>query len=584
MTIKKNIKLLIRFIGFRSLFWLAINFFFSLFLAVIELFVALFLQLFLINLGIIDSSPKILNYSLRNIDIYQAILMLICVGILRFIFQVIVNHSNNFINEYCSSRLRIYSISDFLYNKSKTSNDVSEMNYRLSEIFPKTNLFISSFIYLLSMSIQCLFLVILLFLTSWKETIFCMLCLSIIGLICLKVNKLVRTIADLIPIEQLKLNQGIQRISRNLLFINIMKSAYIEYNSLIKNILRYSSKSIKASILNVLNTTIPSFLGIILLVSTIYFSIVQWKTSPLVLVSFIYLLVRFIQSLSSLINYYGVINTYSSQAMTAIKFFKNIAEEDHENLERILKNLSFFGNEKKIKLSAPSETNKTNCNYSELSDIPSIHFNEVSFTYPETNSTILENIDFSIKPGECVGIIGSSGSGKSTLLMLLLGILKPTKGSIFISNTNPYLFFQNMKVRVGYVGAEPFLVKGTIKENLLYGIKREVNDKDIMLAVEASSLKELVEKCTLDYYISEDQTGLSAGQKQRICLARALLNNPHILLLDEATANLDEKIESEIVTTVEKLKEKTTIIIVSHRQGILRSADKVIDLNSFVKI
>jgi ATP-binding cassette subfamily C protein len=96
-----------------------------------------------------------------------------------------------------------------------------------------------------------------------------------------------------------------------------------------------------------------------------------------------------------------------------------------------------------------------------------------------------------------------------------------------------------------------------------------------------ASLTQFIDKYSLDYIISEDHSGISAGQKQRICLARAVLNKPHLLVLDEASANLDEKTELEIAHSIEKMKGKTTIIIVSHRHGILKPVDKTINLDLF---
>jgi ABC-type multidrug transport system fused ATPase/permease subunit len=128
------------------------------------------------------------------------------------------------------------------------------------------------------------------------------------------------------------------------------------------------------------------------------------------------------------------------------------------------------------------------------------------------------------------------------------------------------------------VGPDPFLIKGSIKENLCYGISFDVSEEEIYNALDSVALKDFIALKGLDYQIAEDQSGLSSGQKQRVCLARAILNKPQLLVLDEATANLDDATEQEIAKVLFNLKNKCTIVIVSHRPGILKWADKIITL------
>ncbi|WP_397600989.1 ATP-binding cassette domain-containing protein [Silvanigrella sp.] len=578
-NLKINVVNLLKFIGKKPLHWLIINFILSFCLAFIEIMVAIFLQIFLINLGLLNSDVKLFGISVPNFDMINAIFFLLIIGFLRFIFQTIAGHSNYYILEYFNSRLKILSIYDLLYNNSNNNNCTSEINFKISEIFPKTTYFISNLVFLISNLIQCLFILGVLFFTSWKETILCLFSILFIGLLILKINKYVRAVAHEIPIEQKKLNQGIQKISRNIIFINIMRTMKYEYHTLVNNILSYSSKAIRTSILTIFSSTLPPFLGIILIIFVIHFSQNVWKTPSLVLISFIYLLVRFIQYLSSLTGYFSNINSNYPQLKIALNFYKNFSESTKNNVEDILQNLRFLGNNKY------NEVNISQQNTFDSSDknaiIPNIIFNKVTYNYPNSNHIIFKNISINISPGECVGIIGASGSGKSTLLLLLLGMIFPTKGNVLISDQNPKTFLEENKIRIGYVGAEPFLIKGTIKENLLYGIHNKVSDEEIYNALSMASLTQFIDKYSLDYIISEDHSGISAGQKQRICLARAVLNKPHLLVLDEASANLDEKTELEIAHSIEKMKGKTTIIIVSHRHGILKPVDKTINLDLF---
>ena len=164
--------------------------------------------------------------------------------------------------------------------------------------------------------------------------------------------------------------------------------------------------------------------------------------------------------------------------------------------------------------------------------------------------------------------------------MMILGILRPVNGSISIDGALPEHYFGQNRIQVGYVGPEPYLIRGTLRENLTYGIKFAVSDAEIQSALELASLGPLIAKVGLEYEIFEDQSGLSAGQKQRLCLARAILNKPHVLVLDEASANLDHVTEDEITHSIARLKGKTTTIIVSHRMGLLKFSDEILRLES----
>ena len=212
-------------------------------------------------------------------------------------------------------------------------------------------------------------------------------------------------------------------------------------------------------------------------------------------------------------------------------------------------------------------------------DIPEIVFDNVTFSYPNS-SELFHNINLKISSGSQVGIIGMSGTGKSTLLMLITGILKPILGSILINQMPAEQYMEDPDVRIGYVGVEPFLIKGSLKENLCYGVLRDISDKELLNTLNLVSLQDLAADKGLSFEISEDQSGLSSGQKQRICLARAILNKPHLLILDEATANLDEQNERFVAEILNHLKGTCTTLIVSHRPGILAFADKVIEMKN----
>jgi ATP-binding cassette subfamily C protein len=208
---------------------------------------------------------------------------------------------------------------------------------------------------------------------------------------------------------------------------------------------------------------------------------------------------------------------------------------------------------------------------------------QVGFTYPGAARPVLRDLTFEIAPGSAVVINGPSGAGKSTLLNLLLAQLTPLAGTIDLIAGDARMRLAEGKTQlmplVGYVGAESFLVDGTIRENLLYGVHRTPGEAELAVALgkaECGFIDELPGR--LEHRLTEQGAGLSSGQKQRLSLARALLRRPGVLVLDEATANLDAATEERLVDTLTELKGGMTIVAVTHRPALLRLADQVLTL------
>lgn len=209
----------------------------------------------------------------------------------------------------------------------------------------------------------------------------------------------------------------------------------------------------------------------------------------------------------------------------------------------------------------------------------------VSFAY-DGGPTVIDGLDLEVLPGGALVVTGPSGAGKSTLLALLLGGAAPQAGAVEVllpgGASAPLAELRPRLLRsLGYVGPETFLIEGTVRENLAYGLDRVPSEAelDAALAVaECGFLKSA--PGGLEARLTEQGQGLSAGQKQRLALARALLRRPKALILDEATANLDHETEERLVATLERLKGTLTIVAVTHRKPLTRLADRVLDLGS----
>ena len=209
-----------------------------------------------------------------------------------------------------------------------------------------------------------------------------------------------------------------------------------------------------------------------------------------------------------------------------------------------------------------------------------IEFKNVDFYYKNSKYPSLENCNIKIKEGERVGIIGQTGAGKSTFLRILTGLDSPTKGSVYldgheISTIHPIEIRQN----IGVMPQDPFLFSGTLKENI--ELSTPISKEKLMELIKITGLEDLVKKSGQGdgLQVGERGSNLSVGQRHLVALARALLNNPPILLLDEPTTGLDVGLEKTLISHMKQVLENKTLIVITHRFAALDLVDRIIVLN-----
>jgi len=216
-----------------------------------------------------------------------------------------------------------------------------------------------------------------------------------------------------------------------------------------------------------------------------------------------------------------------------------------------------------------------------------IRFEQVTFRYhPESDVNTLENVSFEVQPGHMVALVGRSGSGKTTISKLVLGLYPPTEGKILIDGYDvTSLSLRSLRQQIGVVDQDTFLFGGTIRENITVG-HPEATLEDVIEAAKQAGAHQFIKELPMGYetQIGEGGGMLSGGQRQRLAIARALLGNPRLLILDEATSSLDAESERIIQTNLNTILTNRTTLVIAHRLSTVRNADRILVLDKGILI
>jgi ABC-type multidrug transport system fused ATPase/permease subunit len=218
---------------------------------------------------------------------------------------------------------------------------------------------------------------------------------------------------------------------------------------------------------------------------------------------------------------------------------------------------------------------------------PEIEVQNITFSYPSAAKKALDDISFSVPRGTVLAIVGESGSGKSTLVDSLLGVIKPDAGQITISGYSPLTSVKIWPGSVAYVPQNVVISQGTIKANLALGFDQAMfSEEEYGHALEIAQLNDFVNSLPnkMHTIVGENGAKLSGGQRQRLGIARALMTEPSLIVLDEATSSLDSATENSLSEAILKLRGSVTLVIVAHRLSTIRSADSVLYLSSGKKL
>ena len=483
---------------------------------------------------------------------------------LIFIFKNILYYISNLTMAYVQSnvitkiRIKLFrhisSLSLSFFHNIKTAElssilirDIAGMRVAFSQSLQK----------IIVEPISIISFIFLLFIINIKFTILVLVILPISGFFSYKVGQSIRRKSKRTSIKSAGILNIIKETLNNIKIVKIFNLENTENKNFIKENNKYFNLIFNQSKLAHLLTPINETIGLIVGILLIWFggiSVLEDGTMKSEdFIKFILLLFAMLQPIRKLAN----VNVLFQNGIAAA--------------ERVF---TIFDNEDKIK--------ESNTPVKIDSFKKSINFKNVNFKYENNNNTILEDINFEIIKGQTIAIVGKSGAGKTTLTDLLPRFYDPTEGDIFVDSLNlKDLALKDLRNLFGIVTQNVILFNDTIRNNIIQG-NENASDADITKAIKSSNLEDLIDKLDhgLDTYIGENGVKLSGGEKQRLSIARALIKNPDILILDEATASLDSESEKKVHAAIDNIIIDRTVIIIAHRLSTIVNANKILVMDN----
>ena len=498
--------------------------------------------------------------SIKNNFIIAGLTFFTLIFLIKTIFYIFLiymqtNLKNNVIQSISQKLYSGYLGLDYIFHTMRNSANLKQNIIEETDVFSSV---FNSILIIITESIILIFISLFLIFYNLEISTIIVTFLIAISYIILKLTKPKLTIwgsERLFHMEgRLKiLQEGLDSIKE--IYI-LQKSMYFlnKFNSSLKN---YLTATRNYTVIHHATRPTFEFVGILSLVILLLVLIFKGNSTTYVVTTLGVFLAASYRLLPSL---YKII-----QSIQNIKFHG-------VSIDRILKEFKIINTQNKLVKST------TNIKFEE-----NITFSGVDFVYPNKNQPALNNINFSINRGSKIGIKGASGAGKSTLINLILTLTKPTKGEIKVDNINLEQNNLSWLKNIGYVPQDVNLIDDSIEKNIAFGVKKEeIEMKKLAHAINSAQLSKFVDdlKDGVRTKVGEKGIMISGGQKQRIGIARALYNNPNLIILDESTSALDLETERLIMDIIYNLGQNITIIIVSHRQSALSGCDKIINISN----
>ena len=579
-----SVKYFGKLIGSKGVSWIATGMFSSLLMGGTEYLISILIVVFLFTLKLVDAAkiPVWLFDLIKDITPTQACVTLVVVGSVRACSQYVSKHCSFVVWEFVRARLHLIQGYQMLAMDWNRSLALSQVNTRMGECFPKTAEVVLNISELLLNSTLALCFGLAMFAIAWREAMLGLLCLSCAGLLIYFINLSLRRLGGRIPVLRLRIERTLIRVHRNWLLIRVMRLRKYEYQSYLDGVLGYFKYQQKILSYRALSSVLPPLLGIIALVVIIQSS-QAFQTPSVELLGFIYMFVRFTQAANAVTDRLSTIINYRSQTIESLDLIADMPPADLKAALRPSRDLTLLGRRKAGRDNLPDLQEQGPPSRTGPALAPEIEVRDITFAWPGAATPVFSNLSLKVPGGTIFGIIGPNGSGKSTMLGLILGVIRPDSGRVIIGGMGGEDYV-NKYGTVGFVGEDNHLIQGSARDNLQYGLNGGLSEEDLIEALQLVGLAgpHRSGRDFLETTIQENGDGLSAGQKQRLALARAFLRRPSLLVLDEASSNLDDLAEAELAGILAKQKGRCTMLVVSHKPGILKYADNILDVGRIV--
>jgi ATP-binding cassette subfamily B protein AbcA/BmrA len=571
-----------RHLGRKGIGWACSKMISSLILAGTEYLAALILIVFLFAMGLVEQStlPRWLPLQPLKFSPWMIWVFLLMVAFLRAGFQLLSGQSGHILLELVRARLKMMEAYRLLILERDAALFISCLNTHMAEIIPRASDYVFAVSGLVAVSLHTAALVLGMMFLAWRETVVGIVCLGVAAAVIAKINRTIKRISARIPQQRHRFEKILVRISRNWHLIRILNVNRREYRQYMDSVFDYFVASRNAFLLKNVAAAMPPFMGIIALALIISTSLEFFHTRPLQLVALVYLFFRFTQNLAQITDLFSTVGQFQSQFHRSSHLLATMSREERRAALLPENHLTMFTEIKKSLFDLDDGPGGSPADHAgDHALLPAVELKHVTFSWPGTSRPLFEGLSLHIQAGSRFGIVGPNGCGKSTLLGIILGLIRPEHGVILLGGMAPEKYIKDFGP-VGFVGEDSFLFAGTLRENLTYGLRRAVPDSDIWAMVEKVGLDKAIASAGqgLDYLINENGEGLSAGEQQKLSLARALLRQPKLLILDEASSNIDSRSEIEICHILKNCGHPCTMLIVSHKPGMLNAAENIVNL------
>lgn len=392
--------------------------------------------------------------------------------------------------------------------------------------------------------------VVMLLILDWQITLLTFITIPILLMMIIPLSNKVESISIKNQNEAALFNGLLNRVLTNIILVKITVSEKKEIKNASDNLKKLYELGLKEAKIKSIITPIVSIVMLCVIATLLGFGGYRVSSKAITSGTLIAMIFYVFQLTSPILSFSLLLTDYKKSLGASRRIYDIYQENKEEDI-----------NEK-------SFINRYQCN---------VKFENVYFSYKD--KIVLEDVTFDANFGEITAIVGPSGSGKTTIFNLIDRIYDLETGSIYIYNKNiKDINIYDLRKQIGYVSQDNLMMMGSIRENLLYGIDNTYSEEKIRESLELSDCMSFVNKMNngLNENIGESGSKLSGGQKQRLDIARVLLRQSRILLLDEITSNLDSESENNIQRVLENIKKNHTILIIAHRLSTIKKADKII--------